>query len=244
MNKSDKKRQQQVSVKNEITSLLPFYITGRLGLRDQIRVEQWLEENAAGQKALENAYDEQRACINANETISSPSNALGQLLRDIDKEPAQGWSYYVSSNALASASNWLMSWLNWIPSTITWAAVAALLLVTLTQSALLWRRDEPPAPPPASPASPDKSAKPNGQTITALILFAPGVGIDRISSLLTSLGATIENGPRQDGSFIIMLHAKKTGPSPEQRLKDLAKRIDLVSFIVSKEEIKRLPSAN
>ena len=121
------------SLQNEVASLLPFYITGRLGLRDQMRVEQWIKDDPRGQKALDNAYADQRASIDANEAIASPSGALGRLLKDIDAEPSQAWSNYVGGNALS----WVMSWLNVIPSTLTWGAVAALLLVTVTQSTLL-----------------------------------------------------------------------------------------------------------
>ena len=55
------------SLQNEVASLLPFYITGRLGLRDQMRVEQWLKDDPRGQNALDNAYADLRASIDANE---------------------------------------------------------------------------------------------------------------------------------------------------------------------------------
>ena len=121
------------SLQNEVASLLPFYITGRLGLRDQMRVEQWLKDDPRGQKALDNAYADQRASIDANEAIASPAGALGRLLKDIDAEPSQAWSNYVGGNMVS----WIKSWLNIIPSSLTWGAVAALLLVTVTQSTLL-----------------------------------------------------------------------------------------------------------
>ena len=51
MSKKDGTMNRPISVQDEMASLLPFYITGRLGLRDQMRVEQWIEDNPAWSKS-------------------------------------------------------------------------------------------------------------------------------------------------------------------------------------------------
>jgi hypothetical protein len=231
MSKKDEPMERPVSLQDEMASLLPFYITGRLGLRDQMRVEQWIDENPRGQKALENAYADQRASIDANEAINSPSGALGRLLKDIDAEPAQAWSNYVGGNALS----WAMSWLNVIPSTLTWGAVAALLLVTVVQSTLLFNKGTE-TPYEISSGGSGSGTKGELKGTKAFIRFAPHTGIEDISSLLNEAGAMIIDGPRAKNAYVIQLKEDKNLPSVTERLAKLGKRTDLVHFIAEKKE--------
>ncbi len=231
MSEKDKPMEPPVDLQDEMAALLPFYITGRLGLRDQIRVEQWIEEDPRGQKALENAYADQRASIDANEAINSPPGALGRLLKDIDAEPSQAWSNYVGGNM----ASWIMSWLNVIPSTLTWGAVAALLLVTVVQSTLLLHRGNENSFEISSGGS-DSLTTAGQKGTRAFIRFAPETGIGEISALLNRAGAMIIDGPRAKNVFIILLRKDKNLPPVKQRLAGLRKRSDLVYFIAEKKE--------
>ncbi len=233
MSKKDETMESPISLQNEMASLLPFYITGRLGLRDQMRVEQWIDEDPQGQKALENAYVDQRASIDANEAIASPSGALGRLLKDIDNEPSQAWSNYVGGNMLS----FVMSWLNVIPSTLTWGAVSALLLVTVVQSTLLLTDNR------GSSSSYEVSSgsyEPLGDStdkgVHAFIRFAPNTGIDDISTLLNSVGAMIVDGPRAKNAYVIRFRQDNKLPPVKDRLASLGKRSDIVHFIAKKKE--------
>ena len=230
MSKKDEAMERPLNIEDEMAALLPFYITGRLGLRDQMRVEQWIDESNRGPEALENAYADQRASIDANEAIASPTGALGRLLKDIDQEPSQAWSNYVGGNALS----WVMSWLNIIPSTLTWGAVAALLLVTVIQSSLLITKG-PQNPYEISGGAQNGGVKGVPDAISAFIRFAPNTGIDDISALLNTAGAMIIDGPRGNNAYIIRLRPDTTLPSIKQRLATLAKRTDLVHFIAEKK---------
>ena len=220
-----------ITVQDEMASLLPFYITGRLGLRDQMRIEQWIEDSPQGQKALENAYADQRAAIDANEAIASPRGALGRLLKDIDNEPSQAWSNYVGGNM----ASWIMSWLNIIPSTFTWGAVAALLLVTMVQSSLLWDNAQKPS---YEIVSGNDKIILRGQKgdLFAYVRFQPGTGIDRLSSLLKEVGASIIDGPRAQNTYLVAFHEDKNLPSVKTRLHELAKRTDLVQLVMEKKK--------
>ncbi len=231
MSRKDDIMDRPVSLEDEMAALLPFYITGRLGLRDQMRVEQWINDDPRGRKALENAYADQRASIDANEAINSPPGALGRLLKDIDAEPAQAWSNYVGGNM----ASWIMSWLSVIPSTLTWGAVAALLLVTVVQSSLLITRgtDKPFEIAGGETTGP---ALENRKGLTAFIRFAPNTGIDDISTLLNEAGAMIIDGPRARNAYVIRLREDKNLPPVKDRLANLGKRTDLVHFIAPKKE--------
>ncbi|MCP4936041.1 MAG: hypothetical protein GY927_18025 [bacterium] len=219
------------SLQNEVASLLPFYITGRLGLRDQMRVELWLKDNPRGQKALDNAYADQRASIDANEAIASPTGALGRLLKDIDAEPSQAWSNYVGGNMLS----WIKSWLNIIPSTLAWGAVAALLLVTVTQSTLLLQKGTH-IPFEVSNGKSGSATNPELKGTSAFIRFAPNTGINDISSLLSGVGAILIDGPRGKNTYVIHLKKDKNLPSIKDRLAKLGKHSDLVHFIAEKKD--------
>ena len=230
MSKKDERMERPITVQDEMASLLPFYITGRLGFRDQMRVEQWIEDNPHAEKALENAYADQRASIDANESIASPSGALGRLLKDIDAEPSQAWSNYVGGNMLS----WIASWLNVIPSALTWGAVTALLLVTAIQSSLLFTKGEQKPYEISNGGSGQNNSADKG--ISAFIRFAPNTGIDDISALLTKAGAMIVDGPRGKNAYVIRLRKDKKLPSIKDRLTSLGKRSDLVHFIAEKKE--------
>ena len=231
MNNRNENRDRPITVQDEMAALLPFYITGRLGLRDQMRVEQWVEDSSQGQKALENAYGDQRSAIDANEAIVSPSGTLGQLLKDIDAEPSQAWSNYVGGNM----ASWIMSWLNIIPSGFTWGALLSLLLLTTIQSTLLWKTVETPSWKISSEASEKLRDLIGGEKI-AYIHFAPNAQLQTISSLLTSLGARIVDGPRSPNIYIIAFRKDKNLPPVQQRIHQLAKRTDLVQRITDKQK--------
>ena len=233
MSKQNEKRDRPITVQDEMASLLPFYITGRLGLRDQMRVEQWVKDGPQGQKALENAYADQRAAIDANEAIASPSGALGRLLMEIDAEPSQAWSNYVGGNM----ASWIMSWLNIIPSTFTWGALAALLLVTSIQSTLLWKSVEPPSYEIASGADKLLTGIKKSDTI-AYIRFIPGSGISDLSALLNAAGARIIDGPRGNNAYLIALRKDAKLPLAAQRINMLAKRSDLVHLVIEQKQKK------
>jgi len=219
------------SLQNEVASLLPFYITGRLGLRDQMRVEQWLKDDPRGQKALDNAYADQRASIDANEAIASPSGALGRLLKDIDAEPSQAWSNYVGGNMLS----WAKSWLNVVPSTLAWGAVAALLMVTVTQTTLLITKGTD-TPFEVSNGNSGSAINKGIKGTSAFIRFAPNTGINDISTLLSGAGAVLIDGPRGKNTYVIHLKEDKNLPSIKDRLAKLGKRSDLVHFIAPKKD--------
>ncbi len=228
MSKKDETMRTSIALQDEIAALLPFYITGRLGLRDQMRVEQWIKENPQGQKALENTYADQRASIDANEAINSPPGALGRLLKDIDNEPSQAWSNYVGGNM----ASWIMSWLNVIPSTLVWGSVAALLLVTVTQSTLLLTNDND--RPYEVSSGETRAASTKGTT--AFIRFAPDTGITELSRLLNKYGAMIIDGPRGKNTYVIRFKTDKSLPDIKTRLASLGKRTDLVHFIAMKKD--------
>lgn len=230
MNNKDKPARGTLSQTDEMASLLPFYITGRLGLRDQIRVRQWLDEYPLGQKALENAFADQRASIDANEAINSPPGALGRLLKDIDKTPSKGWSGYVGGDAFS----WLMGWLNIIPSPLIWGVVGALLLVTAIQSTLLLTGDRDIAEENTAKGT-TADTLPAIKGPEAFIRFAPHTGIDEISALLNSVGAVITDGPRGQNAYVIRFRQDKSLPPVEKRMAELQRRADLVHFIAGKK---------
>ncbi len=231
MNNRNENRDRPISVQDEMAALLPFYITGRLGLRDQMRVEQWVEDSPRGPKALENAYADQRSAIDANEAIASPSGTLGQLLKDIDAEPSQAWSNYVGGNM----ASWIMSWLNIIPSTFTWGMLAALLLITTIQSTLLWK-DVDPSRFEIGQGNSNEMPRRKADEKIATIRFAPGTGISDLSALLKRVGAHIIDGPHGNNAYIIAFRKDNKLPSAQQRLAQLAERTDLVHLIIEKPE--------
>jgi anti-sigma factor RsiW len=78
----------ELSERDEVEALLPWYVTGRLDARERARVERYVREHPEVQAHMALAREESDATVTANEAIHAPGReALDRLLASVAAAP-------------------------------------------------------------------------------------------------------------------------------------------------------------
>ncbi len=185
---------ENMSRRDELEALLPFYLNGTLDGADLEAVEQWLATDPAAAAALGEAEAEFSGAVAANEAIRPPSDAFSRFSKALDAEagPAR---VVASSSALAQIWNRFME----IPAGVAWAAAAAAVALVLVQAVLepASRRTD------FEIAGSDELAR----MPFAFVTFKPEARIADIAAFLAGNGATVLAGPAAGGVFKIGIFA-------------------------------------
>ncbi|RWQ20406.1 anti-sigma factor [Mesorhizobium sp.] len=119
---------EKMSRRDEMETLLPFYLNGSLEGAELEAVEEWLATDPAALAALGEAEAEFSGTAASNEAIRPPADALSRFARALDAEadPARA----------PAASRLAQAWGRFtaVPAGVAWAAVAALLALVVMQS--------------------------------------------------------------------------------------------------------------
>ncbi|MDX8526442.1 anti-sigma factor [Mesorhizobium sp. MSK_1335] len=189
---------EKMSRRDEMETLLPFYLNGSLEGAELEAVEEWLATDPAAMTALGEAEAEFSGNAAANEAIRPPADALSRFARALDAEagpvrvPAgQSWLAKVFGRVTA------------MPAGVAWVAAAALLALVLVQSF-----EQP-------------GGKGNDFEIAgaqddlaklpfALVKFKPDAKMADIAAFLGQNGLKIASGPTADGVFHLTIPASTT----------------------------------
>ncbi|MER9433367.1 anti-sigma factor [Mesorhizobium sp. M0618] len=180
---------EKMSRRDEMETLLPFYLNGSLEGSDLEAVEEWLASDPAALAALGEAEAEFSGATAASEAIRPPADALSRFAKALDAEagPARKPA---GSSWLAQAWGRFMA----VPVGVAWAAAAVLLALVMVQSFV------------------EPGGKGNDFEIAgaendpakmpfALVKFKPDANMSDISAFLGSNGLKIVGGPTADGVF-------------------------------------------
>lgn len=208
-NPEDMSAAEKMSRRDEMETLLPFYLNGSLEGSDLEAVEEWLATDPAAMAALGEAEAEFAGTTAANEAIRPPADALSRFAKALDAEagPARAPA---SRSWLAQALDRFMA----VPVGVAWAAAAVLLALVVVQSYV------------------HTGGKGNDFEIAgaedelaklpfALVKFKPEARMSDIAAFLDQNGLKIAGGPTASGVFRIALPAK-TGA-------DYAKLVGLIA---------------
>jgi hypothetical protein len=196
---------EKMSRRDEMETLLPFYLNGSLEGAELEAVEEWLASDPAALAALGEAEAEFSGTAAANEAIRPPADALSRFARTLDAEagPAR---VPASPSWLTQALNRFMA----VPATVAWAAAAALLALVVVQSFVQ----------PGGKGN-DFEVAGTGDELAklpfALVKFKPEAKMSDIAAFLDQNGLKISGGPTADGVFHIAVPAK-TGADYEKLL--------------------------
>lgn len=188
---------EKMTRRDEIETLLPFYLNGTLEGSELAAVEDWLASDPAAMDALEAAEAEFSGTMAANEAIRPPADALSRFSRMLDAEAgpvreAKGQSL------LARAWQGFMG----LPVGVAWAAAAALLAFVVVQGTM----DRPGA------GGGNFEVAGTGADVSklpfALVTFKPDARMADIAALLGDNGASIIDGPTASGVFRVAIPAK------------------------------------
>ncbi|RWN67158.1 MAG: anti-sigma factor [Mesorhizobium sp.] len=180
---------EKMSRRDEMETLLPFYLNGSLEGSELEAVEEWLASDPAALAALGEAEAEFSSTAASNEAIRPPADALGRFARALDAE-AGPVRAPTTSSWLAQVWGRFMA----VPAGIAWAAAAALLALVMVQSVV-------------QPGGKDGDFEIAGQQGDlakmpfALVKFKPDAKMADIVAFLGEHQLKIAGGPTADGVF-------------------------------------------
>ncbi|TGQ65451.1 MAG: anti-sigma factor [Mesorhizobium sp.] len=209
---------EKMSRRDEMETLLPFYLNGSLEGSDLEAIEEWLASDPAALAALGEAEAEFSSTAAANETIRPPADALSRFARALDAE--------VGPARKPAGSSWLaQAWGRFmaVPAGVAWAAAAALLALVMVQSLV----------------------QPGGQSHDfeiagaqddlakmpfALVKFKPEAKMADIAGFLDANKLKIIGGPTADGVFRLAIPA--TTAADYERLRGLIAAQPLAETVI------------
>jgi anti-sigma-K factor RskA len=181
----------QLSERDEIEALLPWYVTGRLDARERARVDRYVREHPEVQAHLALAREESDATVASNQTIPAPGpQTLDRLRASIAAVPRRQ-SLGATFGQLANRfSDWIAGL---APPQLALAAAVAALLVMLEAAAIGALVLERAGAPTYQTAGGEQST---GESIELLVGFADTATMGDIAALLKRLDAVVIDGPR------------------------------------------------
>ncbi len=178
-----------LTLRDEMESLLPFYLNGTLQGPDLVRLEHWLATDPHGAIALAAAEDELSAAMAANEAIRPRPDALSRFSAALEREAPNR----AAGGLLAS----LFGRLRTAPPALAWAAAAAMLAVIVVQTAVVNRGGEGYE---VAGQGDNQSERP-----FALVAFKADATAEAIATILTQAGGSIVDGPKPGGFFRVAI---------------------------------------
>jgi hypothetical protein len=187
---------EKMSRRDEMETLLPFYLNGSLEGSDLEAVEEWLASDPAALSALGEAEAEFSGTTAANEAIRPPADALGRFARALDAEAGP-------ARAPAGPSWLAQAWgrLTAVPVGVAWATAAVLLALVMVQSFVQ----------PGGKGNDFEVAGAQDDLAKmpfALVKFKPDAKMSDISAFLGQNQLKIAGGPTADGIFHLAIPAK------------------------------------
>ncbi len=182
----------KMSRRNEVETLLPFYLNGTLSGKDLHLVEDWLANDPAADAALIAAESELAFVSEENERIRPSSDAFFRFSESLEKEAGP----QVSSVSRLSA--WFGKTFA-IPAPLVWATAAAAVVLMIVATSNL-----------RQPDLGESEVAGVGETQNAafvLVTFKPEAALGDIAKLLQASGGHIADGPDASGMFKIALPA-------------------------------------
>lgn len=228
----DQTMNSELTEREEIIALLPFYLSGNIEPGDAELVDEWLASDPSAVSILEKIQDERHATIGANEMIGAPRDGLSRLMGDIAKTPQEKTLHSHGRSLGRSLFGWieevLIAPLKAAPAELAWAACALLMVVTIGQSALLYQGGE------ADPNGGSGLELANGARddilSLAVVKFVPTASMADVATALDEVGAVIVDGPTASGQFTIGFVERAADRSLADRQKALQTKKALVGF--------------
>lgn len=195
---------EKMSRRDEMETLLPFYLSGSLEGSDLEAIEEWLAADPAAMAALGEAEAEFSGTSAANEAIRPPADALSRFAKALDAE-AGPVRKPAGSFWLAQAWGRFMA----VPVGVAWAAAAVLLALIAVQS--LVQPGGKGGNFEIAGAEDDLAKMP-----FALVKFKPDAKMSDVSGFLGGNGLKIIGGPTADGVFRLGIPAASVADYTKQ----------------------------
>jgi anti-sigma-K factor RskA len=185
-----------MSRRDELETLLPFYLNGTLAGAELAEVEDWLASDPAAMVALEEAEREFAATNASNEAIRPPADALSRFARALEREAGPVRE--------AAGPSWLAAaWrrLIGLPAGLAWATAAVAVLLLVAQAAYEFGTEKGGVE--IAGTDDDTAKRP-----FALVIFKADARMADIAAFLDRNDAAIIAGPLPGNMFKVALAAK------------------------------------
>jgi anti-sigma-K factor RskA len=181
----------ELSERDEIEALLPWYVSGKLDVHARARVEGYVKAHPEVSAHLALVREESDATITANEAIRAPGpQALDRLRASIAAAPRR----QPLGTAFGDLANRFSDWIAGLaPPQLALAAAVAALLVMLQAAAIGALVLERAGAPTYQTAGGEQTA---GESIELLVGFSDTATIGEVAALLKRLDAVVVDGPR------------------------------------------------
>jgi len=225
--------------RQEIEELLPWHAAGTLSGRDAERVEAALARDEDLARQFELVREELNETIHLNETLGAPSSrAMDKLFAAIDAEGAPARSQ--RSIGLGTRISDFFASLT--PRTLAWSAAAAAVAIVLQAGILTGLLVNERAAPGAGPFNTASYQKRVEAVAVApkpevMIRFAPQASAAEITKFLQSYRATIVDGPRAGGLYLIRIAGENGTPAPD--VGEVVKKMQADSAVVGFVAVSR-----
>jgi hypothetical protein len=219
-------RLEELSERDEIEALLPWYISGKLDGKSRARVDRYIEAHPEVKAHLALGREEADATIAANEAIAPPGRqALDRLRASIAaaprRKPATGF--------LTQLSDRFADWLaGFEPPQLALAGAVAALIVALQAAAIGALVMDRAATPAYQTAGGEETA---GESFALLVAFSDEATIGEIGDLLKRLDATVTDGPR-GGLYRLRFPDAKEGDEDRNAAIETLKRSGIVITVL------------
>jgi len=214
---------EQLSEREEIEMLLPWYVTGKLDAADTARVEAYLGRHPDMQRQLALIAEEQTAIIAGNEAIR-PRLASADALLARTVTPGSAAKSWLAGIADAVRDLFAAP----TPGAVRWAAAAAAVVIFVQAMAVgtLLTREGGGYQTASRPGIEAQVAP------VAMVAFTDKASIADISGVLAEHHLRIVDGPLPGGFFSVRFDDAATGSEQERRLNALAARKELVKAVL------------
>ncbi len=205
----------QITEREAIESMLPWYERGQLGTADAKRVEAYLAHHPDMASQLTLVEEERAEAVLLNETRGVPrAGALHRLMDKIEE-------HELNNPSLASAKVALWDWASRligapVPARMQWVAAAAAVLIIVQGVSLGVIMTSGPQPVPGyeTAAGPAQSAA--GTFV--MVQFAPDASAGDITQLLEKFDIAIVDGPGPGGVYKIRISDKTLNEAAREAL--------------------------
>jgi hypothetical protein len=184
-------RLENLSERDEIEALLPWYVSGTLDAKSRARVERYIEAHPEVKAHLALAREEEDATIAANEAIAAPGrDALDRLRASVAAAPRRKPVAGLFSQVSDRFADWLAGF---APPQLAWAGAAAALVLALQAGVIGVLVMERAAAPTYQTAG---GGEETGEGLELLVGFSATATAQEITDLLKRLDAVVTDGPK------------------------------------------------
>ena len=223
----------QITEREAIEAMLPWYERGQLGTSDAKRVEAYLAAHPDMANQLALVEEERAESVQMNEMRGAPgAGALDRLMISIEEHEA-------ANPSLASTKTALWGWASKllgapVPASMQWVAGAAAVLIIVQGVSLGVLMTSGP-----QQGAGYETASGPAQIVAgtyALVQFTDNASAEDINRFMTEKGLTIVDGPKPGGVYRVRISDETLEEARRDTiLKELLSQGDVINFAVPAE---------